>query len=64
MKVLYRESKDSVELDDAHWTAPEEFRLPYPLLQQVRESLKTSNSSLPASLRTLQNWSVGLLDRF
>ena len=64
MKILYEETRAPQSTLDANDTSIEEFPLPPRILDIIRERLRISNALLPESARSLNNWQVGLLDRF
>ena len=42
----------------------EELELPISIIGEIRRSIEASTMVLPVSVRKLQEWQVGLLDRF
>ena len=42
----------------------EELELPLAIIGEIRRGLEVSTNILPISARKLQEWHVGLLDRF
>ena len=49
---------------EKHSIVYEELRLSVAVLQKLQGDLEASNALLPYPARMLQEWNVGLLDRF
>lgn len=64
MKILYETVSNPLEMLERQNASVDELQLPDYILKVMRRNLEASNILLPKSARTLQNWSVGLLDRF
>ena len=64
MKVLYEDLRKPKEYVDENHQVVEEFPLQEDILKTIIHDLNESNALLPESAQILQNWKVGLLDRF
>jgi hypothetical protein len=53
-----------LDVVNAHPATMEEFPLPQSIFEQLEHDLLSSNGLLPLRAQVLQNWKVGLLDRF
>ena len=63
MKVLYHTISDLPTFLEKSNMKIEELVLPGYILSTLRADLDSSNTMLPVSARTLQEWKVGLLNR-
>ena len=64
MKVLYQDLQNPRGILETQSVSFEELQLPSNIMQELRRDLQASNTILPDSARTLQQWCVGLLDRY
>ena len=64
MKILYQETFSPSETIRLRNTSYEELKLPTDIMRQLYENLFSSTEILPESARKLQEWHVGLLERF
>ena len=62
MKILYRIIAEPVTLLKQSIKI-EEFELPENILSRLQMNLIESSMMLPTSARTIQEWSVGMLNR-
>lgn len=62
MKILYRTVAEPFTLLKRSMKV-EEFELPESILSTLRLNLSESSMMLPTSARTVQEWSVGMLNR-
>ena len=63
-KAFHQSIPDPLSLLENHTTTLEELALPYPEYESLIETLRESQSYMPVSARTFQDWEVGLLDRW
>jgi len=64
MKILYQLGADPKRVLAQQAMSVEEFVLPLSILAEVHANLESSAAILPEPARTLQEWQVGLLNRF
>ena len=64
MKILYQAVSNPHEVLEKQRSSVDELQLPDHILQTTRKDLEASTALLPISARKLQDWNVGLLDRF
>ena len=64
MKIYYKNLGNAVEVMKTKQSVIEELSLPQSVLQQLEQDLKSSHAILPEPARKVQDWCVGLLDRF
>jgi len=64
MKVLYQQVPKPSEMVARMSMSLEELQVHPSVLKQLQADLDASNTIIPDSARRLQQWHVGLLDRF
>ena len=64
MKILYEKTSRCAERLEGQDVSLAELPLPEPVYTNIKEQLERSNGVLPDSARSLNSWTVGLLDRF
>ena len=64
MKILFRHVSNPATLIAGQSSMVDELVLPETVLTQLVNDLQLSNESIPDRARVIQDWNVGLLDRF
>lgn len=64
MKVFYRTVLNPSIILDGESMKVDELQLPDRILRTLHADLKTSTSVLPSSARKVQDWDLGLLERW
>lgn len=64
MKVLFEVIENPRGILEKNTSTTEELPLPVSILARLQADLEASNRMMPDAAQTLQNWRVGLLDRF
>lgn len=64
MKILYRPLEDPATILEKESMKTEAVVLPEHILSTLHMNLNKSNLMLPSSARVLQEWKVGVLNRF
>ena len=64
MKVYFKHIDNPSEVIEARKSTIVELPLPQSVLLQLEQDLTSSHNILPEPARNIQDWLVGLLDRF